>query len=96
MVLHTYNLYHTVRWLLQSMRCTCQSGCSNRVIVNCRPAKVKEGKPHPHPIVETASLSSVIPPDPVYQHHIKVIHSACNSFILQYAGPDLFSSPRIL
>ena len=36
------------------------------------PAKVKEGKPHPDPIVESATLASVVPPDITYSHHLQV------------------------
>ena len=38
----------------------------------CRPARVDEGNPHPDPIVETASLSKVLPPLATYKHHLKV------------------------
>ena len=38
----------------------------------CRPSKVQEGMPHPDPIVETASLASVQPPDIKYKHHLQV------------------------
>ncbi len=33
---------------------------------------MREGRSHPDPIVETQSLGTVVPPDPHYQHHIKV------------------------
>ncbi|GLC46902.1 hypothetical protein PLESTB_001282200 [Pleodorina starrii] len=36
-----------------------------------RPVKVTEGPPHPDPIVETASLASVTPPDISYKHHLQ-------------------------
>ena len=36
-----------------------------------RAAMVK-GQPHPDDIVETASLASVKPPKPTYQHHLQV------------------------
>lgn len=38
----------------------------------CRPAKLREGKVHPDPIVETLSLAAVEPPDPNYQHTLQV------------------------
>ena len=38
----------------------------------CRPVRVDEGNPHPDPIVETASLSNVLPPLATYKHHLKV------------------------
>ena len=41
------------------------------IIVHCRAAMV-EGKAHPDPIVETASLASVRPPKPNYVHHLQV------------------------
>ena len=31
-----------------------------------------EGQPHPDPIVETATLASVTPPDITYAHHLQV------------------------
>ncbi|GFR48741.1 hypothetical protein Agub_g10699, partial [Astrephomene gubernaculifera] len=36
-----------------------------------KPSKVSEGPPHPDPIVETASLASVAPPDITYKHHLQ-------------------------
>ncbi|KAK9815308.1 hypothetical protein WJX72_001386 [[Myrmecia] bisecta] len=36
-----------------------------------RPAKLKEGLPHPDPIVETASLASMEPPEVKYRHHLQ-------------------------
>lgn len=36
------------------------------------PAHVREGRPHPDVIVETASLASVQPPAVTYQHHLQV------------------------
>lgn len=33
---------------------------------------MREGRSHPDPIVETASLAAVVPPDPTYQHSLKV------------------------
>lgn len=39
---------------------------------SCRPAKVLEGSLHPDPIVETAVLAGIQPPDPSYKHHLKV------------------------
>ncbi|KXZ54936.1 hypothetical protein GPECTOR_3g106 [Gonium pectorale] len=36
-----------------------------------RPVKVKDGSDHPDPIVETASLASVTPPDITYEHHLQ-------------------------
>lgn len=35
-----------------------------------QPAKLDFGKPHPDPVVETASLASVEPPDITYQLHL--------------------------
>lgn len=35
-----------------------------------RPSKLSIGQPHPDPIVETASLSAVQPPEPTYELHI--------------------------
>ena len=39
---------------------------------NYQPGRVREGKPHPDPIVETASLAGVAPPEPTYLHHLHV------------------------
>lgn len=40
-------------------------------LINCiyvqRPSKLSIGQPHPDPIVETASLSAVQPPEPMYE-----------------------------
>lgn len=41
---------------------------------NYRPARLVDGRPHPDPIVETASLAGVSPPKPKYQHHLQVTH----------------------
>ena len=41
-----------------------------------RPAKVKEGCPHPDGLVESALLASVDPPDAAYAHTLKVCHVA--------------------
>ncbi|KAK9808500.1 hypothetical protein WJX73_001795 [Symbiochloris irregularis] len=38
-----------------------------------RPARLREGQPHPDPIVETASLASIEPPVPKYKHHLQDI-----------------------
>ena len=35
-----------------------------------KPSKLSIGQPHPDPIVETASLSAVQPPEPTYDLHI--------------------------
>ena len=37
-----------------------------------RPAKLPYGAPHPDPVVETASLAAVEPPDVTYQLHLQV------------------------
>jgi hypothetical protein len=47
------------------------------------PAKVKEGKPHPDPIVESATLASVVPPDITYTHHLQVTAGV----FLEVSGP---------
>ena len=39
---------------------------------NYKPAWKVDGRPHPDPIVETASLAGVTPPEPKYQHHLQV------------------------
>lgn len=36
-------------------------------------------KPHPDPIVETASLAGVVPPDITYKHHLEVRPAGCSS-----------------
>lgn len=48
--------------------------------VSCRPAKVS-GPDHPDVIVETATLASVVPPDPTYKVHkgIQVSYSSSSS-----------------
>jgi hypothetical protein len=38
----------------------------------CRPKKLKEGKAHPDPVVETLSLAAVDPPPVTYQHALQV------------------------
>ncbi|CAM9150539.1 unnamed protein product, partial [Discosporangium mesarthrocarpum] len=44
---------------------------AGEVIFNAyKPAKVKEGGPHPDPVVENAILSGVQPPDVTYRHHL--------------------------
>jgi hypothetical protein len=37
-----------------------------------RPAKLPFGAPHPDPVVETASLAAVEPPDVTYKLHLDV------------------------
>lgn len=37
-----------------------------------RPKKLKEGKAHPDPVVETLSLAAVDPPPVTYQHALQV------------------------
>lgn len=37
-----------------------------------RPSKVKGGRPHPDPIVESASLASIQPPEPTCDHLLQV------------------------
>lgn len=37
-----------------------------------RPKKLREGKQHPDPVVETLSLAAVDPPDATYQHSLGV------------------------
>ncbi len=54
----------------------------------CRPAKLREGKVHPDPIVETLSLAAVEPPDPNYQHTLQVgalcqLSASCVPFYLR-------------
>lgn len=41
---------------------------------NYKPARSDRigGHPHPDPIVETASLAGVSPPEPSYAHHLQV------------------------
>ena len=39
-----------------------------------RPAKLSYGAPHPDPVVETASLAAVEPPDVTYELHLQVWH----------------------
>lgn len=39
----------------------------------CRPAKVREGNQHPDPIVETAVLGGIQPPNIMYRHHLQVL-----------------------
>ncbi|KAG2496515.1 hypothetical protein HYH03_005339 [Edaphochlamys debaryana] len=46
-------------------------GAAEDIYEQYTPAKVTEGLPHPDPIVETASLASVAPPDITYQHHLQ-------------------------
>ena len=36
-----------------------------------RPAKLGYGAPHPDPVVETASLAAVEPPDVTYELHLQ-------------------------
>jgi hypothetical protein len=78
-------LRHALRWPAQS-RTAAVPPCSQRLqplshhaacLLPCagRPAKVQEGLPHPDPIVETATLASVSPPDITYQHHLQVWHT---------------------
>jgi hypothetical protein len=47
------------------------------VLMSCysvlhRPKKLKEGKAHPDPVVETLSLAAVDPPPVTYQHALQV------------------------
>ncbi|GFR48197.1 hypothetical protein Agub_g10014, partial [Astrephomene gubernaculifera] len=48
-----------------------EAGADEDIYEQYKPAKVEEGLPHPDPIVETASLASVKPPDISYQHHLQ-------------------------
>jgi hypothetical protein len=57
-------LIHTFRILLLSSP-------TNPISYFCRPAKQKDGMPHPDAIVETSSLSSIFPPDITYKHHLQ-------------------------
>ena len=48
-----------------------------RLLMSCwnvigRPKKLKEGKAHPDPVVETLSLAAVDPPPVTYQHALQV------------------------
>lgn len=42
------------------------------IFADYRPSKLSIGKPHPDPVVETASLAAVEPPDITYKLHIQV------------------------
>lgn len=45
---------------------------NSELYANYRPARLVGGHPHPDPIVETASLAGVSPPEPSYEHHLQV------------------------
>ena len=42
---------------------------------NYTPSKVQEGQPHPDPVVESASLAAVEPPDVTYRHALRDVVS---------------------
>ena len=48
-----------------------------------RPAKLEFGKAHPDPVVETASLAAVEPPDIAYQLHLDDLVAAGDLSALQ-------------
>lgn len=58
------------------------------IFADYRPSKLKIGKPHPDPVVETASLAAVEPPDISYKLHLQV-YSRAN--IKRIATPSLVS-----
>ncbi len=47
-------------------------GSEGVTFTDYRPAKLPYGKPHPDPVVETASLGAVEPPDVTYELQIQV------------------------
>ena len=49
---------------------------------NYRPARLVDGRPHPDPIVETASLAGVSPPEPQYLHHLQVTHQLTSAALM--------------
>jgi len=49
---------------------------------NYRPARLVDGRPHPDPIVETASLAGVSPPEPKYQHHLQVTYQLTSAALM--------------
>lgn len=59
-------------------------GCdeeTSELYSNYRPARLTDGCPHPDPIVETASLAGVSPPEPKYQHHLQVLCLLHHTFL---------------
>ena len=63
----------------------CEQGrneASEELYSNYQPSRVREGKDHPDPIVETSSLAGVTPPEPTYQHHLHVSYSVANPQLL--------------
>ena len=47
---------------------------AGEIFADYRPSKLHIGMPHPDPVVETASLAAVEPPDITYELHIHVRH----------------------
>jgi hypothetical protein len=47
-----------------------EGGTAGETFTDYRPSKLSMGPPHPDPIVETASLSAVQPPEPTYKLQI--------------------------
>jgi len=60
-----------------------------------RPAKLKIGKAHPDPVVETASLAAVEPPDIAYQLHLDDLVAAGDLSALQVCQPLLPMPDRV-
>ena len=48
-----------------------QVGAEGLTFTEYRPAKLGFGAPHPDPVVETASLAAVEPPDVTYELHLQ-------------------------
>ena len=48
-----------------------QVGAEAVTFTDYRPAKLGYGAPHPDPVVETASLAAVEPPDVTYELHLQ-------------------------
>ncbi|KAK3282320.1 hypothetical protein CYMTET_9945 [Cymbomonas tetramitiformis] len=46
------------------------------VLQQYQPAKLKDGLPHPDPVIESSSLASIEPPDIWYHHHLQDIVAA--------------------
>ncbi|GAQ77984.1 protein with Helicase_C domain [Klebsormidium nitens] len=67
---------------------------------NYVPQKVTEGIPHPDPVVETASLAEVVPPDFTYKHGLQkqVSEGSISSLQLEsviYAFEKFENAPRL-
>lgn len=76
-VMRHYSALHTWECCVAArsdsrLLCAQQVGSEGITFTDYRPAKLPFGKPHPDPVVETASLAAVEPPDVTYELHLDV------------------------